>query len=106
VKADLLNREFAPRAVPHAGGPLRLTPDDALALVDRASEEGVPILTVDALTVAPDREVRRTPHRADFSATVAEGELEDDVAVAPRADEVVGVRPAAVPLGDDPLEAV
>ena len=106
MKADLLNREFAPRAVPHAGGPLRLAPDDALALVDRASEEGVPILTVDALTVAADREVRRTPHRADFSADVAEGHGcwtdADDFIRARRDRDVV----FEFTLGDDPLEAV
>jgi len=43
VNATDLEREFAVRAVPYSGGLLLLRPDDALALVRRSAQVGVPI---------------------------------------------------------------
>ena len=53
MKAARLQTEFAPRGVPNSGGLLLLRAPDAIALVNRAAEEGVPILGVDGF--ADDR---------------------------------------------------
>ena len=51
MKAERLEREFADRAVPTGSRRLLLSPADALALVNRAAEEGVPVVGVDSLRV-------------------------------------------------------
>lgn len=109
MKAELLEREFAPRRVPNADG-LLLRSQDVLELIDRAAEEGVPIVSIDGVRVGTDREVPLAgspPERlADFSSAVAEGHGCWDSAeafVRERSSRglVFGVR-----LGDDPIEAV
>ena len=116
MKAELLEREFAPRRVPNAEG-LLLRSQDVLELIDRAAEEGVPIVAIDGVRVGADRDgspadrvagvVERAPERlADFSSSVAEGHGCWDHAeafVRERSSRglVFGVR-----LGDDPIEAV
>src|SRR3954469_12588566 len=73
MKADLLAREFADRIVRPGNGQLLLKPADAVALVDRAAEEGVPIVRV-AGAPAGDRSVELPVAReADYSARVREG---------------------------------
>ena len=109
MKAELLEREFAPRRVLHADG-LVLRPADALALIDRAAEEGVPIVAIDGLRLSAgrgDSPVETSPERlADFSSAVAEGHGCWD-----HADAFVRERSSrglvfGLTLGDDPIEAV
>ena len=105
MKADLLNAEFAPRGVPGHDDLLLLRPPDALALVSRAAEEGVPILGVEGLPPAGTRST--APRRlADFSAQVAEGR-----GCWAAAETLIDERRNAglvfaLELGGDPLEAV
>lgn len=104
MKADILKREFAPRRVSDEPGPLILTPDDALGLVDRAAEEGVPVMAVDGFV--GDREMRRPERHVDFSAAVAQGHgcwADADAFI--RAQRGRGLL-FALELGDDPIEAV
>ena len=109
MKAELLEREFAPRRVPNADGFL-LRSADALELIDRAAEEGVPIVAIDGVRVSADRAdvpVASAPERlADFSSAVAEGHGCWD-----HADAFVRERSSrglvfGVTLGGDPVEAV
>ena len=105
VKAELLTREFAARSV-RPGGGLLLQPADAIALVDRAAEEGVPIVSVsgmvpDSTPVEPPRE-----HAADYSPRVAEGH-----GCWQEADQFIRERSQLglvfeLTLGDDPVEVV
>jgi len=73
VKADVLNREFAHRVVEPNDGRLLLRPADAIELVDRAAEEGVPIVRVSGVN-RTDRDAELPIAReADFSSSVREG---------------------------------
>ena len=106
MKAAMLEREFRPRSAAPAGNLLLLRAPDALALVDRAAEEGVPILGIDGfrLTVrGPEAALDRI---ADHSAAVADGHgcWEDaETFIRARADERLVFE---LTLGDDPVEAV
>jgi hypothetical protein len=105
VKAACLEREFAPRGV-RPGDGLLLAPSDALALVDRAADEGVPIVTVEGLLRRGAAAPSRAGHLADFSARVAEGHgCWEDADVFIRARSHLGLV-FEVTLGSDPLEAV
>jgi hypothetical protein len=104
MKADLLRTEFASDAVGDADGRLLLDPGDTLALIGRATEEGVPIVAVrgvaDGHAAAPDAEV------ADYSAAVAEGHgcwADADAFVRARRKRGLVFE---LTLGDDPIEAV
>jgi hypothetical protein len=104
MKADLLRTEFASDAVGDADGRLFLDPGDTLALIGRATEEGVPIVAVrgvaDGRGAAPDAEV------ADYSAAVAEGHgcwADADAFVRARRKRGLVFE---LTLGDDPIEAV
>ena len=106
MKAERLEREFAGRAVPHRGGLLLLRPADALALVSRAAEEGVPVLGVDALSVSDESTASPLDHTADFAAGVADGHGCWEPAEAfIRARSDLGLL-FEVTLGGDPIEAV
>ena len=103
MKAELLRREFASDAVPSADGRLLLDPGDTLALISRATEEGVPILAVRGVT---DRGAAAAHEPADYALAVADGHgcwADADAFV--RAHRA---RAAAfeVTLGSDPIEAV
>ena len=106
MKAENIAAEFAPNRVPYPGGLLLLDGPHAVALVERAAEEGVPILGVSCRPLSAERAPDPICEIADFSASVAKGhgcwaEAEKLIlsrAVAPCAFEVV--------LGDDPVEAV
>ena len=74
MNATELEHEFAPRAVPYSGGLQLLGPDDALALVRRAAEEGVPVLGVDGMLLSERSTESPIEHIADFSAAVARGD--------------------------------
>jgi len=106
MKAERLQKEFAPRRVPHSGGLLLLRALDAIALVNRAAEEGVPILGVDGFVVTPASTESPIEHIADYSSAVAQGHgcWQD-------AESFIRDRAAAglvfeLTLGDDPVEAV
>ena len=111
MKADLLYEEFAPAGVPATiglavGGPLLLEPGGALALINRAADEGVPILRVDGVCVAAGGTESSPEHVADFSAAVAEGHgcwADAEAFVSARRGRGLVF---AIALGDDPVEAV
>ncbi len=103
MKADLLAREFAAEAVLTADGRLLLDPGDTLALIARATEEGVPIVAVRGLA---DARAAAPAESADYTAAVAEGHgcwADADAFV--RARRKRGLL-FEVTLGDDPIEAV
>ncbi len=106
MKAEQLKIEFASRGVPHPDGLLLLAPADALALVDRAAEEGVPICRVHEFRVTNWPTASPSEHLADFSGAVARGHgcWED-------AESFIRGRGGhglvfELSLGDDPVEAV
>jgi hypothetical protein len=104
MKADLLTHEFASDAVPNADGRLLLDPGDTLALISRATEEGVPIVAVRG--VADGRVAGAAPEAADFSAAVAEGHgcwADADAFVRARRGKGLVFE---LTLGDDPIELV
>ena len=104
MKADLLRTEFAIDAVPNADGRLLLDAGDTLALISRATEEGVPILAVRG--VADAHGAARAPETADYGAAVAEGHgCWEDADAFVRAHRNRGLV-FEVMLGDDPIEAV
>jgi hypothetical protein len=104
MKADLLTHEFASDAVPNADGRLLLDPGDTLALISRATEEGVPIVAVRG--VADGQVADAAPEAADFSAAVAEGHgCWEDADAFVRARRGKGLV-FELTLGDDPIELV
>ena len=106
MKADRLRSEFSPRGVPYAGGLLLLRPDDAIALVNRAADEGVPVLGIDGLHVTEGSTVSPVEHVADFSKAVAQGHgCWEDAESFIRARAALGLV-FEIALGDDPVEAV
>ena len=106
VKADVLTREFADRVVQPNEGRLLLRSSDAIELVERAAEEGVPIVRV-ARVLATDSAVELPMVReADFSSSVREGH-----GCWQGAEEFIRERSGLglvfeLTLGDDPLEIV
>jgi hypothetical protein len=106
VKAERLEREFAPRGVANRGGLLLFHLADAVALVQRAADEGVPILGVRGFLSSEDATVSPPEQVADFSQAVAEGHGCWQAAEAfIRARDERG-RVFSLTLGDDPVEAV
>ena len=106
VKAEQLRGEFAPRGVPHSGGLLLLRAPDAIDLVNRAAEEGVPILGVDGLVVTPASTQSPIEHIADYSSAVALGHgcwQDAESFIRERAESGLLFE---LTLGDDPVEAV
>ena len=105
MKADDLEREFAPRRVAADGDLLLFEPAVALALIDRASGEAVPVIRVDGFGRPAGGVEPSGEHQADFSAAVAEGHgcwVEADAFVRERRDREIVFR---VALGTDPLNA-
>lgn len=111
MKADLLTHEFASDAVPNARGRLLLEPGDALALISRAAEEGVPILALRGVPADDGRgagapAARDAHDDAHYEAAVAEGHgcwEEAEAFVRARRGQRLAFE---VTLGDDPIEAV
>ena len=104
MKADMLRTEFTSDAVANADGRLLLAPGDTLALISRATEEGVPILAVRGVADAPG--AAATPETVDYGASVAEGHgcwADADAFVRARRGQGLVFE---VTLGDDPIEAV
>ena len=108
MKAEHLEREFAVRGVRYREGEILLRPSDAIELVARAADEGVPIVTVDERRVTEDVDASQSAPRrvADFSKRVAEGHgcWEEAEAVIRRHGAPDAV--FALQLGDDPIEVV
>ena len=73
MKADVLIREFADRVVQPSDGRLLLRPADAIELVDRAAEEGVPIVRVMGVPRTDSAVELPVAREADFSSRVREG---------------------------------
>ena len=106
MKAERLQKEFAPRGVPHSGGLLLLRAPDAIALVNRAAEEGVPILGVDGFVITPVSTESPIEHIADYSSAVAQGHgCWEDAESFIRARAATGMV-FELTLGDDPVAAV
>jgi hypothetical protein len=106
MKADLLRKEFAPDAVPAADGQLLLDCGDTLALIGRATEEGVPIVAVRGVADARAGRPGTAADAADYAAAVAEGHgCWEDAERFVRARRNGGLV-FEVTLGDDPIEAV
>jgi hypothetical protein len=74
MNADDLEYEFASCAVPNGGGLLLLAVDDAVALVRRAADSGIPIFGVDGMFVSARGTESPIKHIADYSAAVAAGD--------------------------------
>lgn len=106
MKAERLQKEFAPRGVPHSGGLLLLRAPDAIALVNRAAEEGVPILGVEGFVVTSTSTGSPIEHIADYSSAVAVGHgcwQDAESFIRDRASTGLLFE---LTLGDDPVEAV
>ena len=105
LKADLLEQEFKVRSIENADGPPRLRPEDAIELVNRAADEGVPIRGIDGFEPGRDRAGSRE-HFADFSPAVDQGHgcWEDAEAFIRRRSDLGLV--FEIGLGDDPLQVV
>jgi len=106
MKADMLEREFAPRAVTFEEGLLLLRPADAIELVNRAADEGVPILGIDGVRASTLGTKAPLEQFADYSAAVKEGHgcwEEAETFIRARGDRELVLE---VLLGDDPIEAV
>ena len=106
MKAELLEQEFRSRSAAPGDTLLLLRAADALDLIDRAAEEGVPILGVDGFRLTSERIEPVLDRIADYSAAVAEGhgcwEAADAFIRAHREEPLV----FELTLGDDPVEAV
>jgi hypothetical protein len=106
VKAELLAREFAQRNARPDGGGLLLPAAAALALVDRAAEEGVPIVRIAGLALSASSLDPPREHRVDFSSRVRGGHgcwQEADTFIRERSGLGLAFE---LTLGDDPVEAV
>ena len=106
MKAEMLEREFGPRSAAPSESRLLLAGADALALVDRAAEEGVPIVGIDGFRMAGELVEADRDEVADFAAAVAEGHgcwEEAEAFIRTRSDTGLVF---ALTLGDDPVEAV
>lgn len=106
MKADMLEEEFRPRTVDERARLLLLRPDDAIDLVNRAADEGVPIVRVQGLAdVAPQSE-RELADGADFSPAVGQGHgcwEAADRFIRTRSDRGLVF---SIILGDDPIQVV
>ena len=106
MKSDSLEREFAPLAVPYREGLLLFRAADAIALVQRAADEGVSILGIDGLQITEKETTSPLEHLADFSQRVAGGHgCWEEAETIIRARQQSGLV-FEVTLGQDPLEAV
>lgn len=74
MNSTTLEREFASRAVPHAGRLLLLRYYDAIDLVRRAQPMGVPIIGIDGMLLGDQGTESPIEHLADFSIAVAQGD--------------------------------
>ncbi|MFL5606608.1 MAG: hypothetical protein ACJ8AD_09200 [Gemmatimonadaceae bacterium] len=106
MKAEMLETEFRVRSVPSSGNLLLLTPTDAIALVRRAADEGVPILGIHGFFMTPESTESPLEHIADFSKAVANGHGCWQEAEAFIRERIATDLVFELTLGDDPVEAV
>ena len=102
--AESLYREIAERAVP-GGGRALLRPADAIQMINRAAEAGVPIVRVDGFPLGPGETGASAGDVADFAAPVADGHgcwTEAEAFIQARAEGGLGFE---LTLGDDPINA-
>lgn len=106
VKADRLRKEFRDRGRIGEGGELLLWSSDAIELVDRAADEGVPIVRVTGVAPASATGGAADDQRVDFSREVSDGHgcWEAADAFLRRRGEL-GLL-FDIELGDDPLEII
>lgn len=105
MEAESLHREFAGRAVAHGGGLQLLRPADAIQLVNRAAEAGVPVVAVRGFQIGPEGTRPSTENAADYSDAVGDGHgCWTDAEAFIRAREADGLV-FQLSLGDDPLNA-
>lgn len=105
MEAESLHREFADRAVPHGGGLQLLRAADAIQLVNRAAEAGVPVVAVQGFQIGPEGTRPSTADAADYTDAVADGHgcwTEAEAFI--RACETQGLV-FSLGLGVDPLNA-
>lgn len=106
MKADLIEREFAPRGVKNSAGLLLLRAIDAIELVNQAADEGVPIIGVEGFRVTTAGTESPAEHIADYSTLVAQGHgcwQDAEKFIRERTDSDLVFE---IVLGDDPLEIV
>ena len=106
MKAEMLEAEFSGRRVPYHGHLLRLKGSDAIALIERAAEEGVPVLGVNCLILSDDGTREPIDQIADYSAAVREGHGCWEPAEAHVASRMSGDYVFEILLGDDPIQVV
>jgi hypothetical protein len=106
VKAGQLKEEFRDRGRTGSDGSLLLWSTDAVDLVNRAADEGVPILAISLIAPAGKAADAAVDHRADYTHEVSDGHgcWEAADAFIRRRGEL-GLL-FDVELGDDPLEIV
>ena len=106
MKAKRLELEFSPRNLRSEGGILILPPADAIELVDRAADEGVPILGIDGFRIDVRGVQPSLEHSVDYSPQVRDGRgcWEDASGfIREHASEMSGFE---IVLGNDPIEVV
>ena len=108
IKADRLEDEFRPQGRAGTDGALLLWSTEAIDLVNRAADEGVPIVRITCVIPGngqPSRDAS-VEHRADYSREVCDGHgcWEAAEAFIRRRGEL-GLL-FRVELGDDPLEII
>jgi hypothetical protein len=102
---ESLYREIAERAVRGAGGRALLRPADAIQMINRAAEAGVPIVQVGGLPLGSGEPRRSALAMVDFSASVADGHgcwTQAEAFIQRRVEDGLGFE---LTLGDDPINA-
>ena len=106
VKADELKEEFRERGRAGSDGSLLLWSTDAVDLVNRAADEGVPILAISVIAPAGKSADAALDHRADYRHEVSDGHgcwEAADAFIRRRGELGLLFR---IDLGDDPLQIV
>ena len=106
VKAELLIGEFRDRGRIGSDDSLLLWSNDAVDLVNRAADEGVPILAISVIAPAGKASDAALDHRADYRHEVSDGHgcWEAADAFIRRRGELGFL--FKIELGDDPLQIV
>ena len=106
VKAELLKEEFRERGRTGTDDSLLLWSTDAVDLVNRAADEGVPILAINVVAPAGKSADAALDHRADYRHEVSDGHgcwEAADAFIRRRGELGLLFR---IDLGDDPLQIV
>ena len=106
VKADQLKEEFRERGRTGSDDSLLLWSTDAVDLVNRAADEGVPILAINVIAPTGKSADAALDHRADYRHEVSDGHgcwEAADAFIRRRGELGLLFR---IDLGDDPLQIV